>query len=114
VWAYDNLSLQLSAAPDGAGSYAVTVLAHGSFAANADPNTGAVYTGTGSVTGTLSYEVSSSTPPSAKTLPAQEPGTAHMSDMVKDLFGGKATTVSMNGYNFSYTPIDGGTYTQAG
>jgi hypothetical protein len=114
VWAYDNLSLQLSAAPGTPGIYEVTVIAHGSFSANADPNNGVIYTGTGSVNGTLSYEVSSTTPPSAKNLPAQEPGSAQMSAIVNDLFGGKATNVAMNSYSFSYTPIDGGTYTQGG
>jgi hypothetical protein len=112
VWAYDNLSLQISAAPNGSNSYAVTVIAHGSFVANADPKTGAAYTGTGSVSGTLSYEVSSPAQPNAKNMPAQEPGTAHMSQIVNDLFGGKATNVTMNSYSFSYNPIDGGTYTQ--
>jgi hypothetical protein len=114
VWAHDNLSLQLSAVPDGQNSYQVTVIAHGSFAANADPYSGEIYTGNGSVTGTLSYEVSSPIPPSAKNLPAQEPGSAHMGTIVNDFFGENATNVAMNSYSFSYTPIDGGTYTQAG
>jgi hypothetical protein len=116
VWAYDNLSIQLSAVQHEPNQYTVTVTTNGSFNAFANPKTGACYTGTGSVTGMISYEVSSSTPPSAKNLPAQEPGSDHLSAIVNDLFGGNLPQENVVGghYSFSYTPIDGGLYTQVG
>ncbi len=114
VWAYDNLSLQFSAAldPSGRNLYTVTITTHGSFAAVADPISGAPYTGTGSVDGTITYEVSSPTAPSAKNLPAQEPGST-LGGMVNQLFAGKATNIVTGSYSFTYNPIEGSTYTQA-
>jgi hypothetical protein len=71
VWVQDKLSFQLSAVPKGTDpisgnpAYLVTITAHGSFAATSEPNTGACYTGTGSVNSWLTYEVSSPTAPSS-------------------------------------------------
>jgi hypothetical protein len=110
VWAYDNLSIQLSAVPKGTNSYAVTVTTNGSFNAFANPTTGDCYTGTGSVTGTISYEVSSLNAPNPALLPAQEPGSAHLSGIVNDLFGGNLAPGAITGgdhYTFTYNSING-------
>jgi hypothetical protein len=115
VWAYDNLSIKLSASPIGTNTstYTVNVTTHGSFNEFADPTTGQPSTGSGSVDGTISYTVTSSTPPDAKYLPSQEPG-AHLGQIVNDLFDGNTSSIVSGPYSFSYTPIDGGVYTQNG
>src|SRR5437868_5385061 len=59
TWATDNLSLKYSVTPEAApGNYSVTITAHGSFTQFADPVTGDCVTGSGSVDGTLQYDVS--------------------------------------------------------
>lgn len=116
VWAYDNLSIQFSAAQDTATTYTVTITTHGSFDAIANPLTGEAYTGHGSVDGTITYDVASSTPPDAKNLPAQESDTAHLGTMLDQLFGQHVSPTG-GSYNYSYNQIPGapgGVYTQNG
>ena len=114
VWAYDNLSLQLSAVSDGTDSYLVTITAHGSFAAFADPNTGDCVSTHGSVDGSLNYEVSSPTAPDPANLPAQVSGSLGQGQILNQFFGGNATITGGGHYSYAYNRIDGGKYTQIG
>jgi hypothetical protein len=115
VWAYDNLSLRLTVTPeDSPGNYSVTITAHGSFDAFADPTTGACYTGHGGVDGWLQWDVQSSTPPDPASLPSQVPGDTSQSAIMNQLFDGNATIVGGGHYNYTYTKVNGSKYTQAG
>ena len=115
VWAYDNLSLHFSVIPESSpGNYSVTITAHGSFNEVSDPTTGACATGHGSVNGWIQYDVTSSTAPNRKNLPAQEPSDMHQTDMLNQLFGGNAQIVGGGHYNYTYNKVDGATYTQTG
>lgn len=121
VWAYDNLALKFSVTPTGTDTYAVTIYANGNFHAIANPITGDCYTGSGSVTGWYDLTVSSSTPPDAKNLPAQEDPATTQGQMVATLFGVSSSDVTGGHYHYSYTPIpdagggpSGRTYTQDG
>jgi hypothetical protein len=111
VWAWDNLTVNMTPVPlpagqaDGA-NYRVQVDAIGTFKGFADPTTGASLASTGPVTGTISYDVQASQPPSGANLPAQQPGGlsgAHLSDMVLQLFNGTGSIVGGgDAYTFSY------------
>lgn len=112
VWAYDNLSLRLSAVPTGTNHYSVTITAHGNFDAISNPITGACYTGHGSVDGWLKYEVSSATAPDPANLPAQVDGTLGQGAILNAFFDGNATIVGGGTYSYSYNQIDGSKYIQ--
>lgn len=127
VWAFDNTATKITATPispiasDGA-NWSVVITETGQFQGFADPRTGAALTSTGSVKGTIQYDVSSDSQPDAANLPAQEPGVAtqdqagidggytHLSGMISQLFGGHETVVGGGDvYSFSY---QNGNYTQ--
>lgn len=119
VWALDNLSIQMVATPEsGPGNYSVTLTTHGSFAALANPITGAPYSGNGSVDGTITFDVLSPNSPDPKNVPAQQPqatidgsgnvsGSTSLSDMISQLFDGSAAIVGGGSYTFSYNRIPG-------
>jgi hypothetical protein len=115
VWAYDNLSFRLTATPEsGPGNYSVTITAHGSFSQIADPNTGACASGNGSVDGSITYDVSSTTSPDKKNVPAQSPGDTSQGAILNEFFDGNATIVGGGHYSYTYNRVDGGRYTQVG
>jgi hypothetical protein len=108
VWAYDALSLTLKVVPEGtvANRYVVTIKADGSFKAVADPVTGnCAVVGTtlpkGTIKGTLTYVVDSTTAPRASYVPRNEPGTLGQFAILNQLFGGNATLSA--GYASPYT-----------
>lgn len=119
VWALDNLSIQLAATPEsGPGNYSVTITVHGSFAALANPITGAPYSGNGSVDGTITFDVLASTGPDPGNVPAQQPqatigaggvvsGSTSLGGMINQLFDGNAVVVGGGSYSFSYNRIPG-------
>lgn len=81
----------------------------GSFHGFADPNTGAALDSTGSVKGTISYDVQAAPgqAPSGAGLPATEAGGtsgAHLSDMVLQLWPSGSASIVGGGsaYTFSY------------
>lgn len=114
VWAYDNLSLRLTATSTGADTYAVTITAHGSFAAVCDPISGASYTGRGSVNGWYELTVTSPTPPDPAAVPSQQPsGLTGQSDIVRQFFP-DATSVVGGHYDYVYTLVAGSKYEQVG
>jgi hypothetical protein len=113
VWAHDNLSRQFTVTPQPDGTYQVNITDNGSFAAIADPVSGASLTVNGSVTGTQTYTVNSNTPPNASTLPSQIGSGTSTSDMIlNDLFhGGNASFTDSGTYSYTYTS-GGHSYTQ--
>jgi hypothetical protein len=126
VWAFDDLAVRFTVTPGSTGSdggnYSVTITDNGSFSAFADPTTGDAITASGSVRGTIQYDVFSSTPPDPANLPAQEPGDStrdqagmgsavHTVAMLNQLFGGNAVIVGGGAYTFTYK-AGGGTYVQ--
>ena len=122
VWAYDNLSDQFTVVPTGANTYAVTIDSTGSFKGFADPMHGTALDSAGSVKGTIEYDVFSTTPPSAKALPSQEPDSTSTGVMIGQLFGqtdgqsifaphaGDDHVTGGGAYNFSY---QNGSYVQS-
>jgi hypothetical protein len=114
-WAWDNLSFRFSVSPESSpGNYSVTIYAHGSFQAFADPNTGACYFKNGSVDGWIKYDVSSTSAPDPSLLPAQEPDNTSQGTMLNTLFGGDGEIVGGGSYSYTYVLIGGTKYTQAG
>ena len=112
VWAWDNSTIKLTpvqiADPGDGANYRVDVEVVGSFHGFADPNTGLALDSTGSVKGTISYDVLAAPgeAPSSASLPPTESGGingTHLSEMVLQLFGGHASIVGGGGhYTFSY------------
>jgi hypothetical protein len=116
IWAYDNLAKQFKVTFNGGTTYTVVETVNGSFAAFSEPNTGFPYdtpiTVTGSVQGTNTYTVQSSTPPDASGLPAQVPSSMSTGDMINALFGGNANIGGGNVWVFTYR-AGGNTMTQS-
>lgn len=121
VWAYDTETVKLTpvqvtpSVANGHANWQVTVDVTGSFAGFADPNTGAALTSSGSVKGTITYDVQADQPPSGANLPSQEQsgiGAPGLHDYVVQLFGGPSHASIVGGgdvYTFSY---QNGNYTQ--
>jgi hypothetical protein len=119
VRAYDNLSRKFTVTSEASpGTYQVVIIDNGSFAAFAEPNNADLstffpITANGSISGTITNDVSSTTPPVASALPAQEPGDVTTSAMISALFpGGNATIVGGGAYTYTYK-AGGETYTQS-
>jgi hypothetical protein len=135
VWAFDNLAIKFIVTPDGkTNGYKVVVNSEGSFAGFADPGRdgatagpsyGQPLTSNGDVKGTITYYVTSATPPDPANLPAQEPGVPtrdqtglsqgsyeHLSGMISQLFDNQPTSGTgsimdssvpgFGDYNYSY------------
>lgn len=114
VWAFDNLSLRLTATDNGDGTWAVRVTAHGSFAAVCDPVSGDYATGHGSVNGWYDLTVTSPVAPSGKSLPAHAPSDESQTQIVAQFFGVNTSSVVGGQYNYTYNRVDGGKYVQSG
>ncbi len=115
VWAYDNLSLNYSVINTGPNTYTVTITAHGSFSAISDPTTGACYSGHGSVSGWIVYDVTSITAPDPGNVLTQQVGTTgQFAILVTQLFDGNAVFAGGGSYNYTYTMVNGLKYTQVG
>jgi hypothetical protein len=93
VWAYDNLSEQFKIVSQTGDVYDVQYTAHGSFAALADPTTGAPASFNGATDTTYQITVTSPDGPNAANLPAQMPPSSGIGAAVTDLFGSSATYV---------------------
>lgn len=144
VWAIDNLGEQwvitacsanpaCSAAGDGA-NYAVTMnvgpkINGGSrFAEFADPgagtnetsdpcpagNPGGPHIGSGTVTGTIEWDVSSSTAPDLTGVPSAEPPATSLGTVLHQIFDGNDTETGGGHYDFSYADVCGAVYGQSG
>jgi hypothetical protein len=115
VWAYDNLSRQFTVVNNGDGTYDLTIVDHGSFTAFAEPNNPSSLTtyfpieATGSIDGTISYVVTSSSGPVG--LPSQVPGSLSTGDTILLLFGGNGSITGGGDYTYTYK-AGGDTYVQ--
>jgi hypothetical protein len=121
VWAFDNMERQFTATSLGGDQWAVTQTITGTYNAFADPNTGAKLDKpvTGPISATLSYTVTSTTPP--VDLPAQLDDVAggagaqwHSGDIVSNWFQISANNISGGTYHFEYKGLPGGLYVQNG
>ena len=119
VWAFDNMERQFTATQIDPSNHiwTVTETVTGSYNTFANPITGDAWTGTGPVSGTISYTVQSPNLP--VDLPAQldsnNMAQAHTWDIVQAWFGGSATNMGSAGYHFEYKGIPGapgGVYVQ--
>jgi hypothetical protein len=110
VWAYDNLSRQITATPTAAtGVWTVTVVDNGSFTAFSEPNNADCTTDhpldpnvTGSVKGSITYTVTSTGTPDAANLPSQLDGAVSTSATIRTLFGDPAATFAGGDYLYTY------------
>jgi hypothetical protein len=111
VWAYDNATEKFTLVQQPDGSWNVTMDYVGSFHGFADPTLGTTLDSTGSVKGTISYQVTSGSTPNPALLPGQSAPDAHISTNIRALFGNDPSTVINGGdvYSFSY---QNGNYTQ--
>jgi hypothetical protein len=123
VWAHDYIGFEVTAAPvaGSPGTWNITIRESGVYVAFASPLDGTAWTHTGVFTGHLTYQVTTAGAPSARNLPATEPGTMHTGSILTQLFGGAPLihTGSANDgrYSFTYYGVHGapgGVYTQAG
>jgi hypothetical protein len=118
VWAFDNMERQFTATQDPATHiWTVTETVTGSYSAFANPITGDAWTGTGPVSGTISYTVKSDNAP--VDLPAQldsynggAGAQFHTRDIVQAWFGASAQISGGDHYHFEYKGIPGGTLVQ--
>jgi hypothetical protein len=102
TWALDNIARQFRVTSNADGSWTVVVTDNGSFSGFADPTTCQALTSTGSIRGTITFDVVSPSPPSASGLAPQYVGDVSTTQMVRDLFGGQATSVVGGAYHYSY------------
>jgi hypothetical protein len=103
VWAYDNMSRQFTVTQTGTDTYTVNITDNGSFAAMADPVSGAPLNVHGSLTGTQTYTVTADRGPDASALPSQIGDGTSTSDMItQDLFHGANATMGDGAYSYTY------------
>jgi hypothetical protein len=84
------------------------------FSEFADPNTGNVRVGQGKVFGVLQYDIQSSTPPSAASVPAIQAPNTGLGAVLDQIFGaGNYTIVGGGNYYFRYLNVAGVEYDQS-
>jgi hypothetical protein len=115
VWAYDNISRQITITNNGHGDYTVNVSDNGSFSAfaqpnNTDQNTFYPIHTTGSIKGTEVWQVTGALGVDSSALSSQTPDSVSTTQMITELLpGGNAT---MDSYGFNYQSGNGSTYSQ--
>jgi hypothetical protein len=125
VWSYDNLHETITAKPESApGNWNVTIKAgngsnyHGfadpRMASEGSSDPGGILASQGTVTGSIRYDIQSSTPPDPSNVPATEPAGTGLGAVLTQLFDGHNTTVGGGHYLFNYTNVGGTPYSQAG
>jgi len=125
VWSYDNLHETITAKPESApGNWNVTIkVGSGSnYHGFADPrmtsegssDPGGILASQGTVTGSIRYDIQSSTPPDPSNVPATEPAGTGLGAVLSLLFHGDNTTVGGGHYLFNYANVGGTPYSQAG
>lgn len=110
TWAADNLTRQFRVTPNGTGAWTVDITDNGSFSGFADPTTCLPLTSNGSIRGTITYNVQSTSPPDPSGLAPQYAGDVSTSQMIGDLFDGNATSIVGGAYDYSY---QNGNYVQS-
>lgn len=110
VWAYDNLSRQITATPTGTvREWTVTVVDNGSFTAFSEPNNTSCGVDnpldpnvTGSVKGSITYTVTSTGTPDAANLPSQMDGATSTSATIRMLFNDSDAAFAGGAYLYTY------------
>ena len=107
VWAQDNLERTVTAVQDQGNPqlWHVTVASTGSFSAFANPIDGNAWAGSGSVKGSIEFDVTSPVAPTAAGLPAQLNDGEHSTALALDLFGGQGSVTGGGHYQFDYNPV---------
>jgi len=117
IWAYDNLERKLVAVQDQSDStlWHVTLSSQGSYQAFADPNTGDAWVSGGPVSGWVTHDIRSDTPPSASNLKGNLGDSSMRStDIMQAYFGSGAQVLpGASNYHFTYK-LNGVDYNQAG
>jgi hypothetical protein len=131
VWAIDTLNEKWTIAPaslpDGADYTATLHVTKGSkFAEFADPGQagcpgdsngsagGGPHNGTGTITGTLEYDISSSTRPDLTGVPAVQAPNTGLGTVLGQIFDGNQQIAGGGHYTFTYSNVCGTPYTQSG
>jgi hypothetical protein len=133
VWAYDNITEKFTITPERTpDTYLVSIDIVGSFHGFANPRTAdemtaaglsgpapaAALDSTGSVKGTIAYDVvvQPGQSPDPANLPGQSASNAHLGDNISLLFDGHTVSISQaaTGYTFTYHKVAGADYTQVG
>jgi hypothetical protein len=118
VWAYDNISRQITDTNNGHGDYTVNVTDNGSFSAfaqpnNKDQNTFYPISATGSLKGTEVWDVTGVQSVDAAALSSQTPDGVSSTQMIEDLLpGANDSTTNLVSYAFSYRSDNCSTYVQ--
>jgi hypothetical protein len=102
TWALDNIARQFRVTSTGANEWTVVITDNGSFSGFADPANCNALISNGSIRGTITFDVTSATPPDPAALAPQYRGDVSTTQMVNDLFAGNATSVIGGDYSYSY------------
>lgn len=131
VWAIDSLNEQWTIVPETSpGNYSVTlkIMKGSKFAEFADPgagtnestdpcpggNPGGPRTGQGAVSGTIQYDIQSSSGPDLNSVPrVQDPNTS-LGAVLGQIFDGNQNIVGGGHYTFDYANVCGHVYEQQG
>jgi len=94
VWASDDITRNITVTPAGQNLWTVTFVENGTYHAFADPNNGTAWTNTGNLHGTVSYTVTSATPPAMGNLPASLQGVVDQNGPVVPSTGSTGSTLA--------------------
>jgi hypothetical protein len=113
VWAHDYIRFTATATPAGApvagqpGTWNVAIHENGVYDAFASPvKDNTPWNHVGAFGGWINYQVQTTGTPSARNLPAVEPGTVHTGDILAKLFGAPVNILSASD-SFTYHGIPG-------
>ena len=100
VWAWDDITRNITVTPAGSGLWTVTFVENGTYNAFADPNNGSTWTNTGNMHGTVSYTVTSATPPTMGNLPASLQGVVDKNGPVVPSTGSTLAGLAVHGHGY--------------
>ena len=100
VWASDDITRNITVTPAGQNLWTVTFVENGTYHAFADPNNGTAWTNTGNMHGTVSYTVTSATPPTMGNLPASLQGVVDQNGPVVPSTGSTLAGLAVHGHGY--------------
>ena len=100
VWASDDITRNITVTPAGQDLWTVTFVENGTYNAFADPNNGTAWTNTGNLHGTVSYTVTSATPPAMGNLPASLQGVVDQNGPVVPSTGSTLAGLAVHGHGY--------------
>ena len=100
VWASDDITRNITVTPAGQNLWTVTFVENGTYHAFADPNNGTAWTNTGNLHGTVSYTVTSATPPAMGNLPASLQGVVDQNGPVVPSTGSTLAGLAVHGHGY--------------